>query len=225
ALRTFSGLRGWVVACAFSPDSKTLAAAGEDDKVMVWETDTGAWLRTFPCPQTRTRCLGFTPDGSTLVAGGEDGKLRMWDLSQRDQPAAETFDLHQGPILSLAFAPDRQMLATGGEDECIRMLNYGLKSPLSALRLHHGAVSTLAFSSDSRWLASGSKDGVRIWDTQSMSLLAWLPCHDRVLAVGFVQSNSGLLVAADGGASHHPEFLRLELANFIPAAKPLDYDI
>jgi WD40 repeat protein/tRNA A-37 threonylcarbamoyl transferase component Bud32 len=58
-----------------SPDGKTLAAAGPDKKVRLWELATGRAIRSFNGPG-RVVALAFTPDGRglRLVSAKEQGK-------------------------------------------------------------------------------------------------------------------------------------------------------
>src|SRR5262249_45404904 len=65
---------------AFSPDSKTLASSGDDDVVVLWDTATGAVVRSLKghtAPEIMN--VRFSPDGTTLASGGERETI-LWDL-------------------------------------------------------------------------------------------------------------------------------------------------
>lgn len=81
----------WMMALAFSPDSKLIAAACYDGTVRVWDVKTGAetickdpklaydeWTsRSHKGP---VRSIAFSPDGSKIVSGGDDKAVKMWDV-------------------------------------------------------------------------------------------------------------------------------------------------
>jgi WD40 repeat protein len=70
---------------AFSPDGKTLASAGFDKKVKLWQTTTGRELLTLPEQKDRVRWLTFSPDGTMLVTAGHDGTLTIYRADSREE--------------------------------------------------------------------------------------------------------------------------------------------
>jgi WD40 repeat protein len=70
---------------AFSPDGKTLASAGFDKKVKLWQTTTGRELLTLPEQKDRVRWLAFSPDSSMLATAGHDGMLNIYGTDSRDE--------------------------------------------------------------------------------------------------------------------------------------------
>jgi WD40 repeat protein len=68
---------------AFSPNGKTIAGAGTDGTVRLWDVSGGTPLAR---PVLRghddiVESVAFTPDGSTLVSGGDDDTVRLWDVA------------------------------------------------------------------------------------------------------------------------------------------------
>jgi WD40 repeat protein len=69
-----------VWAVNWSADGKSLLTAGNDGCVRVWDTATGAELKTFEWDIGKLYCAAFSPDGLTCAACGEKGQVVVWDV-------------------------------------------------------------------------------------------------------------------------------------------------
>jgi WD40 repeat protein len=66
---------------AFSPDGKTLAVAGDDGAVDLWETFSGRRRERLAGHQGPINFVAFAPDGLRLASGGEDHTVLVWGLT------------------------------------------------------------------------------------------------------------------------------------------------
>ncbi len=70
---------------SFTPDGHTLATAGADGRVILWDTTDPAAPRQLDVPLTGhtggAYAVSFTPDGHTLATAGADGRVILWDLT------------------------------------------------------------------------------------------------------------------------------------------------
>jgi WD40 repeat protein len=107
-----------MVAAAFGPDSRWLAAATADHTVEIWQTETGALRHVFRGHTGNVTHIAFSADGRWLVTASEDHTARVWDLAT----GAEFMTLvgHGGPVRSAVFSSDGQYIVTSSADGTAR---------------------------------------------------------------------------------------------------------
>ncbi|MFP6669567.1 MAG: WD40 repeat domain-containing protein, partial [Pirellulales bacterium] len=147
------------------PVIRTLATAGDDNTVRLWNYDTGEQLQLLWGSTVPVTALAFQPDGKHLAAGGADGKVTIWNLqaAESKQIVAETV-----PANVAVISPDGKLLATDGIDNdraVIQVRDLATGNLLHSLMGHEAAVVSLAFSVDNTKIVSGSDDKTaRVWN-------------------------------------------------------------
>jgi WD40 repeat protein len=113
-------------ALAFSPDGQ-LIAAGANQQIYVWQTQTGELIQTLRGHTEYVSGLAFSPDGRLLASAAgfflegnsTDTSVRLWDV-QTGQPVA-ILGSHDSIATSVTFSPDGGTIASGGYDGKIRL--------------------------------------------------------------------------------------------------------
>jgi len=186
-----------VSALAMSPDGKTLASAGFDKSIRLWQMPTGKEIRAFAAHEDYIPVLAFSPDGNTLASASFDKTIRLWDPGTGKEVCV--IRGHEAEATAVAFAPDGAILASASKDKTIRLWQTATGKEIAALKGHEGDVWSLAFVPDGTILASASEDKtIRLWQTTTGKEVRTLQGHDKgVHAVAFAPDGKTLASTGD----------------------------
>ncbi|MBL7510123.1 WD40 repeat domain-containing serine/threonine protein kinase [Frankia nepalensis] len=150
----------------FTPDGRTLAAAGHDQVVRLWDLGNPAAPAPLGPPLTghtgAIRSLAVTANGRLLASGGDDRTTRLWDLTDRSRPRpVGTPPRTTGKVASLVFCPDGRRLVAGKGSQ-LELWDVTLPAAPVAVPIDSSAIGQLtavAVSADGRMVACASKAG------------------------------------------------------------------
>ena len=162
---------------AWHPVRTTLATAGQDGTVRLWDLATEE-SRVFCRVEQRMSGMAWSPDGSRLAVTDSDGGIGVWDTEK--EVLLKQATVHEGWVRRPCWSADGTALITAGRDRNTNVLD---SNDLQRRRTLPGseAINDIALSPDGRFIASGSL-AVNVWDLATGAEVAVLEGHRRSVA-------------------------------------------
>lgn len=188
-----------VTSVAYTPDGTTLATAGLDGSLFLWDESIGLPYGPSLIDPVEYRVgvhsLAFSPDEGRLAAGLADGMILLWDVSDLLAPTRlAPLVGHSEVVNGLAFSPDSRRLVSGSLDGSILVWDTASGQKVAQMQSESGGVYCVAYSPDEQTMASGHADGkIILWDATNFQEIDQLHWHWReVFSLAFSPDGSTL---------------------------------
>jgi WD40 repeat protein len=117
-VKTYSKTLNPVASLAFSRDGATLAVAGANGSIQLWDATTLKQLPHSALPRQASAAYGMAFGREhQLASGGEDSSLRLWDTATGTATAAPLS--RSDTVTGVALSPDGRLAATAALDGTI----------------------------------------------------------------------------------------------------------
>jgi WD40 repeat protein len=157
---------------AWHPDGATVAAAGNDQKLYLWDVATRSRKMVLTGPPGGGLELAVSPSGDSLASWDWDGKVRLWD------PRTGRLNLSMsGYCHRPVFNHDGRLLAAHDENSQMGLWQIASRREFRTLvaDAYHDRYWRISIHPEGRLLAVGMETGVGLWDLTSGLELAFLP--------------------------------------------------
>lgn len=165
--RRLAGHTSQITSVAYSPDGRFALSGAYDNRLILWDLDSGTVLREFYGLHTAAiTSVAFHPDGQRALSGSLDGRLILWDISTGR--VLDRLTGHTQAIYSVAFSPDGRWALSGSQDKTAIVWEVDTGAAVQTLSGEADAIHSVAFSPDGRLALTGGWDGqVVLWDVES----------------------------------------------------------
>jgi len=160
--RAIEAHEGAVAGLAFLEDGKTLASAGADRQLRLWQAESGEAGRVLK-HDGAIIALATTSDGKRVASAGDDGTVLVWDPSQGKAVARLSGMVE--PVNAIDISNDRRMVAGACEDGTVRV--WSTKTGLEQVfrpRPEGGAMKSVRFSPKGKYLATAHGVSAEVWE-------------------------------------------------------------
>lgn len=194
-------------AAAFSVDGKTIFLGGDDDRVRVWNLETGT-LRAFPRLRLPIISIACSRDGRRIAAAARE---RVFVIDVATEKTIRVLRLRVpeswGGGEKVVFSPDGKLIAaTEPGLGFVRVWEAETGKVIHAVHLG-GAAMSIAFSPDGKTFAAGSwgDNLIRLWDVatwKETTKPATSPPESWVGALAISPDGKTLAVGTGKGVIH-----------------------
>ena len=197
-------LNAKVKAFAFSPDGSRIVTGLSNDRLKIWDAETGRELSTLSGHGHMVTACGYSPDGRRILSGSSSGGLRIWDADT----GSELMNLegHRSRfgvcgITVCEYLPDGKRVVSASWDNKLKIWNAETGALLATLAGHYAGIKDCIQSADGKRIVSASQDKtLKIWDTETGVELAQLVGHsDSVDACVFSPDGKQIASASFDG--------------------------
>lgn len=148
---------------AISPDGKTLASAGLDGKVKLWNLADLKLLRTIDAHEGGATAVAFSPTGKLIISSGVDKMVKIWDL---DGKLIKSIEAATGKVLGIrtvtVFGMD--FIVSAGADGNVKVWSYDGATAYGFVTDHVGGLTYVTGDPIAQLFYTGGADGkIKFW--------------------------------------------------------------
>ena len=190
-----SGTESHVFDVAFDPRGETLALAGADGKVRLWDLKTNTQQQILSGHLQNVFRVEFSNDGQFVASASRDGTVRIWSCSSGEMVKILT---GANDFRSIDYSPCGRFLAAGGFEGQVFVWDIARDFEPVAHHRISSKPQNVAFSPDGQRLAIIDSAKVRLVDTITGRHHLTIAGHDKTARAMDFNSDGTAIVTCGG---------------------------
>lgn len=184
----------------FSSAAETLATAGTDRFLKLWDVSNGSLslgATLFGFTETVT-CIDLDRTGSRILAASYDKSAFLWQL---DDPVPKlTLTGHRRKVCASRFCSATPLVVTGSADGSIRLWDVQREACVQVVEV--GSHCSDVVCSENTVISGHFDSRIRLWDLRTVSCIQELEAVDKVTSLDLSPDHHQLLSCCRDDALH-----------------------
>jgi WD40 repeat protein len=119
-IETLNEHNGQIFSVAWSPDSRRIASASGDRRVLIGDIQTKKIVFSMGEGSTSIKnVVAWSPRGEYIAIGGNDKTVQIWNVNSKK--LTFTYSGHAGYVTTVAWSPDGTKIASASSDRTIQI--------------------------------------------------------------------------------------------------------
>ncbi|TCZ74068.1 caspase family protein [Flaviaesturariibacter aridisoli] len=180
----------------FSPDGKKIVTCSSDKTAKIWDTETGLFLADLKGHSDRVLSARFSSDGKIILTTSESGTMQIWS----GRTGLPLTTLHTRSRYADISSDSKKVLTIINQQQSVGIWNANSGEHIFDTDSLHirGPKYSSAFSPDGKKFIAGTSDStLKIWDTETRSLLKTLAHKSLVSTAIFSPDGTKLITYSD----------------------------
>jgi WD40 repeat protein len=197
---------------ALTRDGKTLAVALPNNKIQLWDVQTGNEIRQIQGAQNSVGSLLFSPDGKMLATRGNDRAIHLLDPETGNeirqikpiQPKGQArvfVNVPGGGTGTMTFSPDSKTIASPDAEfdqqkvtSFVRLASAETGDEIRRIEAMPNGASALAYSEDGKTVALAIANTIRLCDPDTGMEVRQIPAPAGAVMLLFAPDSKTLAV-------------------------------
>ena len=199
----FGGHRDVIYDAELSPDEATLATAGYDRSVNLWNVADGSLQRSIKGHNAAVFDLAWHPSGKVVASASADETVKLWRVS--DGVRLDTLGQPQGEVACVAFTRDGSHVIAAGRDKRIHLWRIvsldapAINPPVQSRFAHEAPVVAMVLSADGSQLITAAEDrSLSVWSVPALQLVGEYPRQPDLVSVALPLAEGVVVGRMDG---------------------------
>lgn len=190
---------GKLRAVCLSNDGRTITTSGFDNKMIIWEVESGAIKRNYSLPSAPIHLLKASPDRKSFLALDENGRMTTWDWNGSRR---NSFETEKGKITAACYLANGGTIAAGTtEGQVLYFKSEDQQSkPFKTWSAHQSPIRLLQSRKHTPYLLTVTDQESVLWNTDDNSELTSLGNNgDKITSAHFSADGTQLLTLSEKG--------------------------